>query len=77
MLRRFRTTMFQVVAAERMGSSEAENEALRGAEEEEGSTSNKKCGKFYDVYGPEVYFRIFISLFNACVIHFYFYFLFL
>ncbi|KAG4958488.1 hypothetical protein AAZX31_13G024300 [Glycine max] len=45
--------MFQVVAAERMGSSEAENEALRGAEEEEGSTSNKKCGKFYDVYGPE------------------------
>ncbi|KAL2584490.1 hypothetical protein AAZX31_14G145300 [Glycine max] len=36
-----------------MGSLEAENKTLRGAEEEEDSTSTKKRGKFYDIYGPE------------------------
>lgn len=66
----FPNKVSQVVAAERMGSLEAENKTLRGAEEEEDSTSTKKRGKFYDIYGPEVYFRIFISVFNACVIHF-------
>ncbi|KAK7385072.1 hypothetical protein VNO78_30779 [Psophocarpus tetragonolobus] len=44
--------MSQVVASERMGSSEAENKALCDVEEED-STSNKKCSKFYDIYGPE------------------------
>ncbi|TKY56040.1 Small RNA degrading nuclease 5 [Spatholobus suberectus] len=34
-----------------MGSSEAENEALLSVEAN--STANKKCGKFYDIYGPE------------------------
>ncbi|RDX63162.1 Small RNA degrading nuclease 5, partial [Mucuna pruriens] len=35
-----------------MGSSEARKEALSGVEDED-STANKICSKFYDVYGPE------------------------
>jgi len=52
--------MPQAVAAGRMTSSET----FRSVEEDD-STANKKRDVFYDVYGPEVHFLIFIFLFNV------------
>lgn len=55
--------MLRVVAAGRMTSSES----LRSVEEDD-STAKKKRDLFYDVYGPEVNFYIFIFLFNVSLL---------
>jgi len=59
--------MPEVVAAGRMTSSEAFPTV-----EEDDSTSNKKSGLFYDVYGPEVDFHIFFFSFSMYLFFQYF-----